>query len=178
MLHAGMALTEQIDCFCPFRVEGVILQHLSGTDDQRLVAGWREWVALPELGIDLIKAKMDTGARTSCIHAFFVEAFQNNQGEQWVRFSLHPNQQETDTVLHCEAPVVDYRQVTDSGGHREMRYVIRTLLRCGGREWPIEATLTNRDSMKFRMLIGRTAMVNQLLIDPQRSFEFGTCGAP
>ncbi|WP_246077876.1 ATP-dependent zinc protease [Neptunomonas concharum] len=140
---------------------------------QRVTAGWREWVSLPELGIHWIKAKMDTGARTSCIHAFEVEAFNNDQGEEWVRFALHPHQEETETVIRCEAPILDVRKVTDSGGHSEMRYVIKTPLLCGGRTWPIEITLTNRDIMKFRMLIGRTAMLSKLMIDPELSYQFG-----
>ncbi len=150
------------------------MHQASDMQDQRVTAGWREWVALPELGIHWIKAKMDTGARTSCIHAFEVEAFDNEHGEPWVRFLLHPNQEETETVIRCEAPILDVRKVTDSGGHSEMRYVITTPLRCGGRTWPIEITLTNRDTMKFRMLIGRTAMLSKLIIDPALSYQFGT----
>ncbi len=143
--------------------------------DELLVAGWREWVSLPGIGIDSIKAKMDTGARTSCLHAFKVEAF-DKKGESWVRFSMHPNQNETDTVIQCEAKVLDYRKVTDSGGHSELRYVIRTLVHFGEYKWPAEVSLTNRDNMKFRMLIGRTAMSNRIVINPALSFQFGLPG--
>lgn len=139
------------------------------------IAGWREWVALPELNITHIKAKMDTGARTSCIHAFRVEEF-DKQGERWVRFWVHPNQQDTQTEVVCEARVVDVRRVTDSGGHREMRYVIATQVAFGSQRWEAEITLTNRDNMKFRMLIGRTAMKDRIIINPAVSYQLGQPG--
>lgn len=144
---------------------------LAVTDETPLqIAGWREWVALPELGIARIKAKMDTGARTSCIHAFEVEPF-DKEGSQWVRFSVHPVQDNTEEVITCEAAVVDFRAVTDSGGHREMRYVIKTLIEFNQMRWPAEFTLTNRDTMKFRMLVGRTTMNGRLVIDPSLSYQ-------
>lgn len=133
-------------------------------------AGWREWVALPELGIAHIKAKMDSGARTSCIHAFEVEPFEH-EGAQWVRFSVHPDQDSTARVITCEAEVVDFRSVTDSGGHKEMRYVIKTIIEFKNMRWPAEFTLTNRDTMKFRMLVGRTTMNGRLTINPSLSYQ-------
>ncbi len=141
-------------------------------NDQPLTVGWREWCALPELGLNLIKAKVDTGARTSCLHAFEVTPFTRDQ-EQWVAFSMHPKQKNRALINRCEARVIDQRTVTDSGGHRERRYVIETLLSLGGKQWPIELTLTNRDSMMFRMLLGRTAMTDRIIVDPGASFLLG-----
>lgn len=135
--------------------------------------GWREWLSLPDLGVDRIKAKVDTGARTSAIHAFEVDPFEKD-GRQWVRFALHPNQDDTDTVTWCEAEVIDQRHVTDSGGHTEQRYVILTNIKLGQKIWPVEVTLTNRDNMLFRMLLGRTAMTaGDIVVNPALSFLSG-----
>jgi hypothetical protein len=140
------------------------------------VLGWREWVSLPELGVDHIKAKIDTGARTSALHAFFVDPFLR-RGRRWVRIGIHPLQGSAELAVEAELPVVDHRGVTDSGGHREMRYVVRTDVVLGAARWPIELTLTNRDTMKFRMLLGRTALKGRYVVDPRLSYRIGKAPA-
>ncbi|OAI49401.1 hypothetical protein AYO45_02775 [Gammaproteobacteria bacterium SCGC AG-212-F23] len=131
--------------------------------------GWREWATLPELGIDLIKTKVDTGARTSALHAFALNPFTEN-GKNKIRFDIHPFQHNTDKVITCTADVIDIRWITDSGGHSEQRYVIKTPLTLAGITWPIEVTLTERDTMLFRMLLGRSAIRRRYIVDPARSF--------
>ncbi|NKN31698.1 ATP-dependent zinc protease family protein [Marichromatium bheemlicum] len=149
----------------------------SACESTPLLLGWREWLALPELGLPLIKAKVDTGARTSALHAFYVDPF-TRAGAPYVRFGIHPLQHCPDLVVHAEAEVIDRRRVSDSGGHREERYVVSTLLQVAGREWPIELTLTNRESMLFRMLLGRTAMASGgARVDPACSFLAGRVAA-
>lgn len=133
--------------------------------------GWREWLALPDLGIPAIKAKIDTGARTSALHVCALEAFERN-GQTMVRFSVHPLQRKKTPVIACEAPVIDQRIVSDSGGHRELRYVIAATVCLGELSFPIELTLSNRDGMLFRMLLGRTALADYVVY-PTRSYRLG-----
>jgi hypothetical protein len=135
----------------------------------KTIIGWREWVALSELGISRLKAKVDTGARTSTLHAFYVERFRSN-GRDRVRFRVHPEQRSRAVEIECCVDLRDVRRVRDSGGHREKRMVIETPVTVGGQTWPIELTLTDRDIMKFRMLLGRTALRGRFVVDPARSF--------
>jgi len=136
---------------------------------QRPLVGWREWVALPELDVDRIKAKIDTGARTSSIHAWNIRLL-NGDGGHWVSFDLHPVQRDNRKVISCRAPLADSRDIRSSSGHIESRFVIETLLKLGDDTWPIHLSLTNRDEMGFRLLLGRTALRKRVIINPGRSF--------
>ncbi len=135
-----------------------------------VILGWREWVSLPELGIKQIKAKIDTGARSSALHADKIMRYRQG-GKDKVRFDLYPIQRNHQEAVSCSANLIDTRFVTDSGGHRELRYVIETTLILGGLNLSIEITLTNRSLMTFRMLLGRKALQHNYIIDPARSFR-------
>ena len=138
------------------------------------VIGWREWISLPALGIDAIKAKVDTGARTSSLHAFNLH-LQERDGRQVACFVVHPAQRSTRNSVTVEAEVVDHRIVRNpgGGGREELRPVIATEVEIGGRRWPIEITLTSRDEMGFRMLLGRQALRRRFVVDAGRSFING-----
>lgn len=131
--------------------------------------GWREWASLPELNIKSIKAKVDTGARTSALHAFSLRTFKEGAIDK-ISFDMHPVQHNSDIIVTCTADIIDKRWVTDSGGHREERFVITTPVIIGDECWPIEITLTERDTMLFRMLLGRSAIRKRFTVDPARSF--------
>jgi hypothetical protein len=146
------------------------------TPKEPLKIGWREWVALPDLKVGAIKAKVDTGARTSALHAYRIEPFRR-AGALWVRFELQPMQRSEAMKVVCEACAVDERAVRNSGGGVERRYIIRTLLRIGEEAWPIELALANRDQMGFRMLLGRSALEGRALIEPGRSYLLGAHAA-
>lgn len=135
------------------------------------VLGWREWISLPDLGL-AVKAKVDTGARSSALHAFDIEHFQHRR-ERWVRFKVHPVQRETRTTVITEAALVDEKTVRDSGGNETVRPVIVTPIQIQDVRWDIEITLTNRDVMGFRMLLGRQAIRGHYVVDPARSFLLG-----
>ncbi|MCY3782296.1 MAG: ATP-dependent zinc protease [Chloroflexi bacterium] len=143
----------------------------SGVKNRR-VLGWREWASLPGLGIAAIKAKLDTGAKTSALHAWDL-SLRMVEGRQWIRFRVHPMQRDKVTSVVCEAPVSDQRWVMNSSGTRERRYIITTNLQIGSSRWPIELSLANRDAMGFPMIIGREAMRDRLIVDPHASYRAG-----
>ncbi len=136
------------------------------------IVGWREWVALPDLGLPAVKAKVDTGAKTSSLHAFGIERFRQD-GRERVRFGVHPLQENERLVVRAVADVADERLVVSSNGHEELRVVIRTTLHLGGGAWPAELTLTDRRTMRLRMLLGRQALRDRLLVDAGVSYLHG-----
>ncbi len=138
----------------------------------KIILGSEEWCTFPELGIPSIKARVDSGAKTSALHAKNIAPF-IKEGQNWVRFDINPIQNNVKTIIHCEAPLVDKRVVKSSSGFREQRYVIQTALEIGNSKWVIEMTLTNRDSMGFRMLLGREAMSGRVLVDPEQQYLLG-----
>ncbi len=145
-------------------------------ENNPLVVGWREWVSLPQLGLPAVKAKVDTGARTSAVHAFDIERIKRD-GQDWILFNVQPIQRDTTIIRRCEAPLVDIRRVTDSGGHSGDRFFISTDLTIGPITRTIEITLSQRNDMLFRMLLGRTALVPGIQVDPSLSFSLGRVSA-
>jgi hypothetical protein len=135
--------------------------------------GWREWLAIPDLGIARIKAKVDTGARSSCLHTCGLEIYEDASGEKRVRFAVHPLPRRPNLTAECDRPLVASRVVRDSGGHEEERPFIRVPVVLGPYEWEVEFSLTRRDNMKFRMLLGRSAMKHRFLVDPTLSYLVG-----
>ena len=139
---------------------------------EKVIVGSEEWCSFPVLGIPTIKARVDSGAKTSAMHAINIAPFIKNE-ENWVKFDINPIQNNNKTVIHCESKLVDKRIVKSSSGFREQRYVIGVELEIGGKKWTIEITLTNRDSMGFRMLLGREAMSGRVLVDPEEKYLLG-----
>ena len=140
------------------------------SSNEKTVAGWREWASLPELGVEKISAKLDTGAKSSAIDARDIIEFEK-RGAPWVEFVLCADQDREG--VHCTAPVVDKRAIRSSSGHVEDRYVVRTLVELGCETWPIELTLANRDEMEFRLLLGRDALAGRFVIDPDAVYLLG-----
>lgn len=136
---------------------------------QLSIIGWRETLSLPKLNVDRVKAKIDTGARTSALHAFHCQEFQL-EDKTMIRFQIHPIQRNNQKTVLAEAELLEYRKVRSSGGHAQIRPVIITTVKLGEQQWQVELTLTNRDVMGFRMLLGRQAVRDRFLVDPSQSF--------
>ena len=145
---------------------------MSKKEENKIVIGGEEWFSFPSLGIPAIKARVDSGAKTSSIHAFNIQKF-NRNGESWVSFEVHPLQRNRQVVIRCERPIVDKRSVKSSTGIAETRYVVEVTLKAGNESWDIEVNLANRDSMGYRMLLGREAMAGRVLVDPSLSHCLG-----
>ncbi|WP_060923122.1 MULTISPECIES: ATP-dependent zinc protease family protein [Microbacterium] len=148
------------------------MYQVSRSTHSNTLTGWREWVSLPDLGVDWIKAKIDTGARTSSLHAFDIQEFARD-GEAWVRFRVKPWQDSQEDAVVVESPIHDRRAVRSSSGHAQERLVVQLMIRLVDREVMAEVTLSNRDEMGFRMLIGREALRRGYVVDPARSFLGG-----
>lgn len=144
-------------------------------EESKIIVGSEEWCSFPGLGIPAIKARVDSGAKTSSMHAFNIQKF-NRDGESWVSFEVHPLQNNRRTVIRCERPIIDKRVVKSSSGVAETRYVIGATIKVGSDTWDVELTLANRDSMGYRMLLGREAMSGRILVDPSLSFCLGEIG--
>lgn len=143
---------------------------------EMITVGWCEWIAFPDLGIYEIKAKIDTGARSSVLHATNLRSFRN-KGAPWVRFEVQPLQGKSSTFAQCEAPVRDHREIRNANGEMELRVVVEVAVAIAEKQWPIEVTLANRGHKRFRALLGRTALSGNALIDPSRSFVAGKLAA-
>lgn len=140
--------------------------------NNKLIIGWNEWCQLPTLGIPAIRAKVDTGAQTSAIHAFNIQT-ESIKGQTQVVFEVHPIQANDNVIIQCQAPVVDKRYIMSSNGHKERRFVIAAQLNIADKSWEVELTLSNRDPLRYRMLLGREAMKGRVLINPSLSCHQG-----
>lgn len=139
---------------------------------QKVIVGSEEWCSLPSIGIPTIKARVDSGAKTSALHAINIKTY-TKDNQEWVKFDVNPIQNNAKALIHCDAKLIDQRIVKSSSGFREKRYVIQTQVSLGGKTWEIEVTLTNRDSMGYRMLLGREAMSGRVMVDPEQKFVLG-----
>ncbi|MEV4774921.1 RimK/LysX family protein [Microbacterium sp. LTA6] len=148
------------------------MYQVSRSTHSNTLTGWREWVSLPDLRVDWLKAKIDTGARTSSLHAFDIHEFERDD-VAWVRFKVKPWQDSQEDAVVVECPVHDRRAIRSSSGHAQQRLVVKLLVRLVDREVLAEVTLSNRDEMGFRMLIGREALRGGYIVDPARSFLGG-----
>ena len=137
-----------------------------------LICGWREWAGLPEMGVKRVKAKIDTGARSSALHAFDLQTF-DKDGREYVKFAVHPIQHNDQAEVAVEIPILERRFIRSSNGIANERIVVRTQLRMLGQSFEIDLTLANRDAMGFRMLIGREALRERFLVDASQSFLGG-----
>ena len=140
--------------------------------EQLPIIGWREWISLPDLGIKFIKAKIDTGARSSSLHSFDTELF-DRDGQQWARFNVNPVQRNENWVIQATAPVIEMRSIRSSSGEAQVRPVVRTTIHMLDRSFEIDLTLADRNQMGFRMLLGREAFRRRFLIDPGKSYRGG-----
>lgn len=138
-------------------------------DKVHSIIGWREWMALPKLGIKSIKVKVDTGAKTSALDVFDIEEFKARH-KHHVRFKTNPVHPGASGIISCSAEVIDKRWITDSSGHKHHRFIIMTIIKAKEFEWEIELSLANREKMNFRMLLGRSALTNRCLVHPGKSF--------
>ncbi|GAA4348312.1 ATP-dependent zinc protease [Kangiella taiwanensis] len=134
----------------------------------KMTVGWKEEAKLLELNIDPIKVKVDTGAKTSSLHAFDIESFEKD-GTSYVKFKTCPYKRHPKTIVECESEVIDYRKITSSNGQTQLRYVIRTPITIGGTTWDIDITLADRKKMRYKMLLGREAMHN-ILVSPHKAY--------
>ncbi|MEL6361515.1 MAG: RimK/LysX family protein [Pseudomonadota bacterium] len=139
-----------------------------------LEIGWREMVSLPDLSDEPIRVKVDTGAATSALHAFKIKEFAGDDGQDWIRFLIHPRHKAKRPECECVAPIKTRRRIRSSNGQVQERVIIRTRLKLGGRSWPIDLSLTNRDEMGFRMLLGREALKPKIVIHPSKSYLQGS----
>ena len=141
---------------------------MNNNRETSLIIGWKEWASLPHLNIPKIKVKIDTGAKTSALHAYDINVVKNN-GKEYAKFIIHPIQKNNKIYNHCIAEIIGIKTVKSSNGLKEERFMIRSPIQIGSQIWDINITLTNRDIMHYRMLLGRNAM-NSIIINPMKKY--------